>query len=215
MKGKSAKYSELFRFLWSVLYNYLVNLPKCWIWFKKLFQVQQRDVPGIDCAFLAMDTEEGVEVVWNEVQISEKKSSKVQLVSFLLLIHYCWMLMSRNQNVPTDNSPLWFVLYWYLPTDVSLPTFHFMPLTYYVTDMLLANLSWQLTDISVDSVSMANMCFLSSYSNKLCSNVFYWCGIGANNPNDTSSMLLFSWVTSTGKFFYWHVFHWWNFWKSN
>ena len=27
-----------------------------------------------------MDTEEGVEVVWNEVQISEKKSSKDQLV---------------------------------------------------------------------------------------------------------------------------------------
>ena len=45
-----------------------------------LLQVQQRDVPGIDCAFLAMDTEEGVEVVWNEVYISEKKSSKTQLV---------------------------------------------------------------------------------------------------------------------------------------
>jgi nuclear receptor-binding protein len=44
-------------------------------------QVQQRDVPGIDCAFLAMDNEEGVEVVWNEVRISEKKSSKVQLVN--------------------------------------------------------------------------------------------------------------------------------------
>jgi len=28
-----------------------------------------------------MDTEEGVEVVWNEVRISEKKSSKAQLVS--------------------------------------------------------------------------------------------------------------------------------------
>ena len=46
-------------------------------------------MPGIDCAFLAMDTEEGVEVVWNEVRISEKKSSKVQLVSticFFLII---------------------------------------------------------------------------------------------------------------------------------
>ena len=32
------------------------------------FQVQQRDVPGIDAAYLAMDTEEGVEVVWNEVK---------------------------------------------------------------------------------------------------------------------------------------------------
>ena len=49
------------------------------------FQVQQRDVPGIDSAFLAMDTEEGVEVVWNEVQISEKKSSKAQLVCMKLV----------------------------------------------------------------------------------------------------------------------------------
>ena len=29
--------------------------------------MQQRDVPGIDAAYLAMDTEEGMEVVWNEV----------------------------------------------------------------------------------------------------------------------------------------------------
>ena len=45
-----------------------------------MFQVPQRDVPGIDYAFLAMDTEEGVEVVWNEVRVSEKKASKNQLV---------------------------------------------------------------------------------------------------------------------------------------
>ena len=32
-----------------------------------VFQVQQRDVPGIDASYLAMDTEEGMEVVWNEV----------------------------------------------------------------------------------------------------------------------------------------------------
>ena len=30
-----------------------------------------RDVPGIDDAYLAMDTEEGVEVVWNEVIYSQ------------------------------------------------------------------------------------------------------------------------------------------------
>lgn len=41
-------------------------------------QVEQRDVPGIDCAHLAMDTEEGVEVVWNEVQFSERKNFKAQ-----------------------------------------------------------------------------------------------------------------------------------------
>lgn len=43
-----------------------------------LLQVEQRDVPGIDSAYLAMDTEEGVEVVWNEVQFSERKNFKAQ-----------------------------------------------------------------------------------------------------------------------------------------
>lgn len=41
-------------------------------------EIGQRDVPGIDCAYLAMDTEEGVEVVWNEVQFSERKNFKAQ-----------------------------------------------------------------------------------------------------------------------------------------
>ena len=41
-------------------------------------QVDQRDVPGIECAYLAMDTEEGVEVVWNEVRFSERKNLKAQ-----------------------------------------------------------------------------------------------------------------------------------------
>lgn len=35
-------------------------------------------MPGIDCAYLAMDTEEGVEVVWNEVRFSERKNLKAQ-----------------------------------------------------------------------------------------------------------------------------------------
>ncbi len=48
--------------------------------FASVLQVEQRDVPGIDNAFLAMDTEEGVEVVWNEVQFSEKKNFKAQQV---------------------------------------------------------------------------------------------------------------------------------------
>ena len=48
-------------------------------------QVTQRDVPGIDEAFLAMDTEEGVEVVWNEVKFSQRKSYKAQEVSLLQL----------------------------------------------------------------------------------------------------------------------------------
>lgn len=50
----------------------------CGRWLKRREEVDQRDVPGIDFAYLAMDTEEGVEVVWNEVQFSERKNFKAQ-----------------------------------------------------------------------------------------------------------------------------------------
>ena len=36
------------------------------------------NILGIDCAYLAMDTEEGVEVVWNEATFSEAKKFKAQ-----------------------------------------------------------------------------------------------------------------------------------------
>ncbi|XP_064626904.1 nuclear receptor-binding protein-like [Lineus longissimus] len=50
----------------------------CGRWQKRREEIEQRDIPGIDNAFLAMDTEEGVEVVWNEVQFSEKRNFKAQ-----------------------------------------------------------------------------------------------------------------------------------------
>ncbi|CAK8691081.1 unnamed protein product [Clavelina lepadiformis] len=50
----------------------------CGRWLKRNEEVSQRNVPGIDCAYLAMDSEEGMEVVWNEVQFSERKSYKAQ-----------------------------------------------------------------------------------------------------------------------------------------
>jgi len=50
----------------------------CGRWLKRREVVHQRDVPGIDAAYLAMDTEEGVEVVWNEVRFSERKNFKAQ-----------------------------------------------------------------------------------------------------------------------------------------
>lgn len=53
-----------------LMLNFVVFLPK----------VNQRNVPGIDNAYLAMDTEEGVEVVWNEVMFSERKNFKLQEV---------------------------------------------------------------------------------------------------------------------------------------
>ena len=43
---------------------------------KKLKFIFYRDVPGIDTAYLAMDTEEGVEVVWNEAVFSGSKKFK-------------------------------------------------------------------------------------------------------------------------------------------
>ncbi|KAG9509091.1 Nuclear receptor-binding protein-like protein [Fragariocoptes setiger] len=45
----------------------------CGRWLKRKEEVEQHDVPGIDATYLAMDTEEGVEVVWNEVRFSERK----------------------------------------------------------------------------------------------------------------------------------------------
>jgi hypothetical protein len=48
----------------------------------RFFKVAQRDIPGIDASYLAMDTEEGVEVVWNEVLFSERKISDIQHVKF-------------------------------------------------------------------------------------------------------------------------------------
>eukprot|EP00092_Neocalanus_flemingeri_P011107 GFUD01011960.1.p1 GENE.GFUD01011960.1~~GFUD01011960.1.p1 ORF type:complete len:551 (-),score=163.23 GFUD01011960.1:55-1707(-) len=50
----------------------------CGRWLKRREEVSYRDVPGIDCAYLAMDTEEGVEVVWNEATFSEAKKFKAQ-----------------------------------------------------------------------------------------------------------------------------------------
>uniref|UniRef100_A0A672GL80 Nuclear receptor-binding protein n=1 Tax=Salarias fasciatus TaxID=181472 RepID=A0A672GL80_SALFA len=52
----------------------------CGRWQKRREEVNQRNVPGIDNAYLAMDTEEGVEVVWNEVMFSERKNFKLQEV---------------------------------------------------------------------------------------------------------------------------------------
>ena len=48
-------------------------------------QVSQGNVPGVESASLAMDTEEGVEVVWNEVLFSDKKVFKAQEVAWLFV----------------------------------------------------------------------------------------------------------------------------------
>lgn len=50
----------------------------CGRWIKRSEVVDQRDIPCIDCAYLAMDTEEGVEVVWNEIHYPDRKSFRMQ-----------------------------------------------------------------------------------------------------------------------------------------
>ncbi|XP_054840588.1 nuclear receptor-binding protein 2 isoform X2 [Eublepharis macularius] len=48
----------------------------CGRWQKRNEQVNQGNMPGLQNAFLAMDTEEGVEVVWNELQFADLKAFK-------------------------------------------------------------------------------------------------------------------------------------------
>ncbi|XP_063921764.1 nuclear receptor-binding protein homolog isoform X2 [Zophobas morio] len=68
----------------------------CGRWLKRREEVEQRDVPGIDCAYLAMDTEEGVEVVWNEVQFSERKNFKNQEEKIQLIFENLTQLEHPN-----------------------------------------------------------------------------------------------------------------------
>uniref|UniRef100_A0A8C6ZE87 Serine-threonine/tyrosine-protein kinase catalytic domain-containing protein n=1 Tax=Nothoprocta perdicaria TaxID=30464 RepID=A0A8C6ZE87_NOTPE len=49
--------------------------PDC-LTFSRGLQVNQGNMPGIQSTFLAMDTEEGVEVVWNELLFTDKKAFK-------------------------------------------------------------------------------------------------------------------------------------------
>uniref|UniRef100_A0A452I244 Uncharacterized protein n=1 Tax=Gopherus agassizii TaxID=38772 RepID=A0A452I244_9SAUR len=49
-------------------------------------QVNQGNMPGIQSTFLAMDTEEGVEVVWNELHFTDKKAFKAHEVSGSFLL---------------------------------------------------------------------------------------------------------------------------------
>ncbi|KAM9307604.1 nuclear receptor-binding protein 2 [Gastrophryne carolinensis] len=48
----------------------------CGRWHKRKEQVNQGNMPEIESTFLAMDTEEGVEVVWNELHFADKRLFK-------------------------------------------------------------------------------------------------------------------------------------------
>ena len=66
-------------------------------------QVTQRDVPGIDVAYLAMDTEDGVEVVWNEVQFSARRVFKEQEVNKVFIL----FLNVQLPHEVKDNGHYW------------------------------------------------------------------------------------------------------------
>jgi len=50
----------------------------CGRWHRRKETVSCSAVPGIDAAYLAMDIEEGLEVIWNEVKFSESKDYRAQ-----------------------------------------------------------------------------------------------------------------------------------------
>jgi len=56
----------------------VIEESPCCRYIKRKEEVKYRDVPGIDTAYLAMDTEEGVEVVWNEAVFSGTKKIKTK-----------------------------------------------------------------------------------------------------------------------------------------
>ncbi|KAM6458472.1 nuclear receptor-binding protein 2 isoform 1-T1 [Liasis olivaceus] len=83
----------------------------CGRWQKRKEQVNQGNMPGLQSTFLAMDTEEGVEVVWNELQFTDKKAFKAheekiktmfeQLVVVdhpnIVKVHKYWLDVNESQ----------------------------------------------------------------------------------------------------------------------
>ncbi|XP_053064407.1 nuclear receptor-binding protein 2 isoform X2 [Acinonyx jubatus] len=55
----------------------------CGRWQKRREQVNQGNMPGVQSTFLAMDTEEGVEVVWNELHFGDRKAFATHEVIFI------------------------------------------------------------------------------------------------------------------------------------
>ncbi|XP_043923427.1 nuclear receptor-binding protein 2 isoform X1 [Protopterus annectens] len=68
----------------------------CGRWQKRKEQMNQGNVPGIESAFLAMDTEEGVEVIWNEVQFKDKKIFKQHEESIITMFDKLLLLEHPN-----------------------------------------------------------------------------------------------------------------------
>nr|XP_055204441.1 nuclear receptor-binding protein 2 isoform X1 [Gorilla gorilla gorilla] len=92
----------------------------CGRWQKRREQVNQGNMPGLQSTFLAMDTEEGVEVVWNELHFRDRKAfaaheEKIQTVFEQLVLvdhpnivklHKYWLDTSEAcARVSTGKAP--------------------------------------------------------------------------------------------------------------
>lgn len=60
----------------------MIEESPCGRWSKRNEEVDQRDVPGIAGAYLAMDNEEGVEVVWNELLFPDMNHFKREEIKY-------------------------------------------------------------------------------------------------------------------------------------
>lgn len=80
-------------------------------------------MPGIQSTFLAMDTEEGVEVVWNELLFTDKKAFKAHEVR----PREPPQLPGRAQPGGTGSCPLALRLPWLLPQRELLWASHQCP----------------------------------------------------------------------------------------
>ncbi len=68
-----------------------------------------RDVPGIDAAFLAIDTDDAVEFVWNEVRYSNRKVVKESKVRwcvkfFLRCVSFCVLIIKKGYRLSSNYS---------------------------------------------------------------------------------------------------------------
>jgi len=81
-------------------------------------QVKQQAVPGIDSSFMAMDTENGVEVVWNEVRFSENKNCR----------KYRARISSIFESLQAIDHPniVGFYKYWFDNPDDNKPRVNFI-----------------------------------------------------------------------------------------
>jgi len=100
--------------------DYVVEESPCGRWHRRRQTVSYSAVPGIDAAFMAMDMDEGLEVIWNEVTYSESKDYRAQekqmkasldsMISIthpnIVKFHHYWVKEPNKEKPATNNEPI-------------------------------------------------------------------------------------------------------------